>query len=153
MRRWLRFIFAPPSAIMISLLFSGACASADIHQWRDKDGITHFGDNPPVDVRAETVTVKPNVYQSPSIETLSGPFPQKERVILYSASWCGYCRKARSYFRARGIPFTEYDVEKSEQGKRDYKRLGARGIPIIVVGKKRLNGFSEETFEKIYHSR
>ncbi|WP_198147347.1 glutaredoxin family protein [Gilvimarinus polysaccharolyticus] len=33
------------------------------------------------------------------------------RVVMY-ASWCGYCKKARRYFRANNIPFTEYDIEK-----------------------------------------
>lgn len=45
----------------------------------------------------------------------------------------------------------EYDVEKSSKGKRDFKRLGGTGVPIILVGQKRLNGFSWETFEKLYY--
>jgi len=50
----------------------------------------------------------------------------------------------------KGIRFTEYDIEKSSKGKRLYKNLGARGVPVILVGKKRMNGFSEAGFEKIY---
>jgi len=52
--------------------------------------------------------------------------------------------------RRKGIRFTEYDIEKSSKGKRLYKNLGARGVPVILVGKKRMNGFSEAGFEKIY---
>ena len=69
---------------------------------------------------------------------------------MYATSWCGVCRKARSYFRANGIAFTEFDVENSARGKREFKRLGGRGVPVILVGKKRLNGFNRTAFESIY---
>ncbi|PUD99939.1 MAG: hypothetical protein C3L25_04075 [Candidatus Sedimenticola endophacoides] len=72
------------------------------------------------------------------------------RVVLYGAAWCGVCERAKRYFRARRIPFTEYDVEKSAKGRRDYRRLGGRGVPIILVGKRRMDGFSEEHFATLY---
>lgn len=142
-----------PRIIAILLLFSSPCFAGGIHQWRDKDGTVHFGDNPPASVQAKTVTVKPNVYKSPNVEGLSRLFPPTDKVILYSASWCKYCKKARSYFRAQNIPFTEYDVETSEKGRRDYERLGGHGVPVILVGKQRLNGFSESAFERIYRGK
>lgn len=72
------------------------------------------------------------------------------RVVMYATSWCPYCRKARNYFRDNGIPFTEYDIEKNAQARREYDALGARGVPVILVGKKRMNGFSAAGFEKLY---
>ena len=128
---------------------------ADIHKWGDADGKIHFGDNPPADTQTELITVRPNVYASPSIEDLSAIFGHEENshgetVVMYGTAWCGYCKKARSYFVANNILYEEYDVEKSEKGKRDYKKLGAKGVPVILVGEKRLNGFSEAAFERIY---
>ena len=64
------------------------------------------------------------------------------KVVLYSTTWCGYCKKARDYFLDQGIAFSEYDVEKSTRGRRDYARLGGKSVPIILVGKTRINGFS-----------
>ena len=72
---------------------------------------------------------------------------------MYGTTWCGYCKKTRSYFGANKIRYKEYDVENSEKGKRDYKKLGAKGIPVMLVGKKRLNGFSEASFKRIYTSK
>jgi hypothetical protein len=46
--------------------------------------------------------------------------------------------------------FSEYDVDKSSKGKRDFKKLGGKGVPVILVGKQRMNGFSAGKFEKIY---
>ncbi len=72
---------------------------------------------------------------------------------MYSTSWCGYCKKARRYFTENDIPYVDYDVETSAKGKRDYRKLGARGVPVILVGNKRLNGFSQDSFNKIYQLR
>ncbi|MCU7918094.1 MAG: DUF4124 domain-containing protein [Candidatus Thiodiazotropha sp. (ex Epidulcina cf. delphinae)] len=127
-----------------------AFAADDIYRWRDETGKIHFGDRPPADAESESVTVKPNVYHSPSVERLEEGFTGGKKVVMYSASWCGYCKKARRYFKKNAISFEEYDVETSMRGKRDYKKLGRGGVPIILVGKHRLNGFSEASFSKIY---
>jgi glutaredoxin len=124
--------------------------AAQVHQWRDKDGKIYFGDRPPPNVQSTQVTVKPNVYSSPSIENLSKLLTPSNKVVLYSTTWCGYCKQARKYFQAQGIAYTDYDVETTEKGKRDYARMGAHGVPIILVGGKRLNGFSEESFQSLY---
>ena len=137
--------------VIIFLCFASASFSADIHQWRDRDGGVHFGDLPPPDMRSERVTVKPNVYAGTG-KPAAAP-QQHHKVVLYSTAWCGYCRKARNYFRSHRIRFEEYDVEKSMKGKRDYKRLGARGVPIIFVGRQRLDGFSQAAFENLYRAR
>ena len=69
---------------------------------------------------------------------------------MYSAEWCGYCKKAKRYFNMKGISYTEYDVEKNARAKSEYEKMGATGVPVILVGKKRMNGFSEKGFEKLY---
>jgi hypothetical protein len=43
-----------------------------------------------------------------------------------------------------------YDVEKSRTGKRDYKALHGKAVPIIIVGDKRMNGFTASRFDKLY---
>lgn len=141
--------------LFIALLIPYFGYAAEIHKWRDTDGKIHFGDKPPATVKSEQITVKPNVYASPSIEGLSEIFSRDakshdEKIVMYGTTWCGYCKKARNYFSANGIRYKEYDIENSEKGKRDYKKLGAKGIPVILVGKKRLNGFSEDSFKRIY---
>jgi glutaredoxin len=100
----------------------------------DADGQVHFGDRPPTDAASDIVNVRPNVYDAPSIEALPEPLASTpERVLLYSTRWCGFCTKARPYFQANGISFEEYDVETSAKGKRDYARLGAGGVPVILA--------------------
>jgi glutaredoxin-like YruB-family protein len=70
-------------------------------------------------------------------------------VVMYATSWCPYCAKARAYFGRKGIAYTEYDVEKSPTAKAELKRLGGRGVPLILVGREQMSGFSEEGFDAL----
>jgi len=36
-------------------------------------------------------------------------------VTLYSTPSCGFCTKAKSYFREKHIPFTEYNVASDQR--------------------------------------
>jgi glutaredoxin len=68
---------------------------------------------------------------------------------MYATSWCQYCAQARAYFARAGIAYVEHDVEKSASANAEFKRLGGRGVPLIVVGREKLNGFSEQGFEHL----
>jgi glutaredoxin len=57
------------------------------------------------------------------------------------------CKRARAYLTAKGIGFREYDVEKDPTGKRHYRQMMGRGVPILVVGGRRMNGFSPRRLE------
>lgn len=71
---------------------------------------------------------------------LAASYP--EEVVLFSTSWCGYCRKAREYLNSNGIAHVEYDIEKSSEGKRQFAELGGRGVPLILVGNQEIRGWN-----------
>ena len=64
-------------------------------------------------------------------------------VRLYSATWCGYCKRARAYLESRHIPYEDLDVETTERGRRQFAQLGGRGVPIILVGRQRMDGYEQ----------
>ena len=71
------------------------------------------------------------------------------KVELYSTSWCGYCQKAREFFRSRGIPFTEYDIEKDKNAAARKKRLDKRnGVPFVVINGRGIHGWSAAAYEQ-----
>lgn len=144
--------------ILIILLIWMCHAEAEIYKWIDQDGQVQFGDRPPLDARqkAEPVELRINTYEAPEIVYVA-PLnkeveAKRKKVVMYSAEWCGVCKRAERYFKASKIPFREYDVEKSEKGRKDYRKMQGRGVPIILVGKSRMNGFSVSNFEKLYGS-
>lgn len=135
--------------VLLMLAWSAA-ASAEVYRWTDAQGRVHFGDRPPAGAATTEVEVHLNTYDSPSVEALEKALYGNGQVIIYTAEWCPICKQAKAYFRKHHIRFTEYDVEKSARGRRDYKTLGAQAVPVILIGKQRLNGFSEEKFHKLY---
>lgn len=124
--------------------------ATEVHRWTDANGAVHFGDRPPPEAKTEIIETRINTYTSPNIERLEGAVAGNTAVVMYATSWCGVCKRAKAYFRAHKIPYKYYDVETSEKGKRDFKKLGGKGVPVILVGTRRLNGFSESAFEKIH---
>ena len=70
-------------------------------------------------------------------------------IVMYSTNWCPYCAKARAYFRRCEIRFVEYDIEASAQNLAQFQALNGRGIPLIMIGDKRLDGFSVRSFEAL----
>lgn len=73
----------------------------------------------------------------------------KPDVIMLGAWWCTYCYQARRYFHNNEISYCEYDVERSEEGKRLYEEVNGNAIPILLIGKHRLNGFDERSVENL----
>ena len=62
-------------------------------------------------------------------------------VVLYATDWCGYCRQTRVFLAEKGIAYTEFDIEKSAEGARQYKALGVRGVPVLDVNGTIVRGY------------
>ena len=123
-------------------------AQAEIYKWIDANGKVHFSDEKPEHMKVEEIKLEINTFENVSYDL--SLFDTGGKVIMYSTDWCSYCKKARRYFRKNNIAYTEYDIEKDSRARRQYKKMGATGVPVILVGKKRMNGFSVSGFQKIY---
>lgn len=137
--------------LSIILLMIPLLASAEIYKWTDESGRVHYGDTPSDKGAAEKVIVEINSYKNVTYENIE--FYQdtsSTRVTMYGTSWCGYCKKARQYFKQNNIAYIEYDIEKDARAKKTYDSLGSKGVPVIIVGKKKMNGFSVDGFMSIY---
>ncbi len=147
------------AALTLSALLASPAGFAQLYKWVDDQGKVHYGDSPPDSAALQQIRGNVTSFTSTTVE----PFEIDEKllttrtksksVVMYSTSWCGYCRQAARYFRKHRISFKEYDIEKSEKGLRDYKKLNGRGVPIILVGKRRMNGFNAKTFDQLYFGK
>ncbi|MES9898761.1 MAG: glutaredoxin family protein [Sedimenticola sp.] len=134
--------------LLIISVFVCEPALAEVFKWTDERGKVHFSDKKPQRLESSEVKLKINTYKSVSYD--ASIFNTGKKVVMYSTSWCVYCKKAKKYFKKNNIRFTEYDIENNSKAKRQYKKMGATGVPVILVGNKRMNGFSEQGFEHIY---
>lgn len=126
-------------------------AQAEIYRWTDAEGRVHYGDNNPGRPDAQAVHPQVNSYKSVTYKLPPTPAAAapKAELRLYGTSWCGYCKKARRYFESKGIPFRDLDVEKDAAARREFEALGGKGVPVIVRGERRMNGFSEDAIRKL----
>lgn len=152
--------------LIASFCVFASAANADIYRWVDENGKVHFSDEKPEKIQTEQVDIQINSFEGMDVsdsdflearelearERQKAEASKSPKVVMYSATWCGYCRKARNYFNQQGIPFREYDIENSSKGRRDYARMNGTGVPIIFVGKKRMQGFRAERFQTIYNA-
>lgn len=70
-------------------------------------------------------------------------------VVMYSAAWCGVCRRARAYFEDKRIAFEERDVDEDPQARAEYQRLNPRrSVPTIKIGDEVVIGFSPTAVER-----
>ncbi len=152
----IRTILAP---LALSALLASPAGFAQFYQWIDDQDRIQLGDGPPDGAALEQTSGKISSFAPATIEPsesgdkLVTAAIQAPSVVMYSASWCRYCRQAAQYFRKHGIPFKEYDIQKSAKGLRDYKKLNGRGVPIILVGKRRMDGFDARTFDELYFGK
>lgn len=130
---------------LVIVLLASAASNADIYKWKDAEGRTHISDTPPVDGEAERLQIR--TFSGPADVSSAGGERFAQRVVVLSTAWCGVCRQARTWLTQKGVAFTEYDVERTDTGKAEYRRLNGRGVPIILVGDMRMDGFSAARLE------
>lgn len=64
----------------------------------------------------------------------------KARVVMYSSTYCPFCLEARYYFAQNKITYYEYKTDESEEGRRKFEELGGSTVPLIIIGKHRIQG-------------
>jgi glutaredoxin len=135
------------AAVMLLLcaMLAASAASAQVYKWKDADGKVHYSNVPPSQGGATQVQDRVGSFSGPAVvsEASGTGGAAKGTVTLYSTVSCGYCKMARAYLTRRGVRFTERDVEQSDAAKADYRKLGARGVPVILVGSQRMDGYDE----------
>jgi glutaredoxin 3 len=63
---------------------------------------------------------------------------------MYTTSWCGFCRRARRLFEAKGVAFTDIDVEVTDGARAEMEqRSGRTSVPQIFIGGKHLGGYDD----------
>ncbi|HLV10002.1 MAG TPA: glutaredoxin domain-containing protein, partial [Halanaerobiales bacterium] len=54
---------------------------------------------------------------------------QDLNIEVYSKQWCPYCRKAKAFLKAKGLSFTEHNVDEKDELNEMEKRAGRKTVP------------------------
>lgn len=129
--------------IFLTLAVFGLEAQAEIYKIIGPDGKVSYSDKEPQSEKAEKLKIQ-TYSGTPSVSSLNTAF---KRVTLFSAQWCGACRKAKAYMASHKIAFDEWDIDTSSYAQAKMKEFGAKSIPVILVGDQKMIGFTPEKFE------
>jgi glutaredoxin 3 len=67
-----------------------------------------------------------------------------ETIRMYTTRWCGFCAAAKRLLQARGVPFEEIDIGDAPAFRsRLYELTGAWTVPQVMLGDRRIGGYSE----------
>ncbi len=137
--------------LLLACIVAAPAPAEVIYRSVDGDGRVRYTSERPAD--APATVLQPRINSYTGAPTVSGqpsaPAAAAAEVKMYATSWCPYCKKARAYLERRGIRYVELDIERSREARAEYDRLGARGVPVILVGTQRMNGYSEERLAQL----
>lgn len=155
--------FLGRTTIFLILLAAVTAGAGSIYKWVDENGVAHYSDRAPDDDNfkgdietREAVNGSPQPTSGdeaslahPAVASPPEPRRPTADVEIYTTSWCRYCRDAKNYFRARGIVFTEYDIEKDRAAARRLRRYNPRGgVPVTVINGRPIVGYAPDAFAR-----
>ena len=157
--------------LAVALLAATAASAQTVYKSTNPDGSIVYSDKPPVDGKVDKVIEFPDLPSSPVPDTPPAPAnrgsigtqrragsprpspaqsPEQNTLLrLYSATWCGYCRRARAYLAQHAIDYENFDIDTPE-GRDEFERAGKGGIPLLVGRGRKLRGFKVEGYDAFF---
>jgi glutaredoxin len=66
-------------------------------------------------------------------------------VVLYTTTWCGWCKKTLAWLDAQGVDYVNKDVESDADAAAEMRDVvgGDSGVPVVVIDGEVIRGYSE----------
>lgn len=71
-------------------------------------------------------------------------------IVMLSATWCGYCTALRKDLDGMGVAYRELDIDGP--GRDAFDAVGARGVPVLIVGQDIVYGYDPERARELIGS-
>jgi glutaredoxin len=151
----------PVLALAFLLVLTGLATGQTLYKSIGPDGKVVYSDRPPAAGKVEkTFAVQdlPNtaipekaLAELAALRKTAKPATVRTTgVVLFSATWCGYCRQAKAFLAQRGVRYEEKDID-TPAGKLAFVQAGgAGGVPMLVANGTVVQGFSPSTYEALF---
>ena len=121
--------------------------------WQGRVGIVEMASPPPLspgDARKLRAAQMARMPSGRGPQASDAPmFGQRTEVILYSADWCGACRRAKQYLEAQGVDYDERNVDEPRWKEEMIAKAGPGGIPVFDIEGQILRGFSAKRLDQM----
>jgi glutaredoxin 3 len=144
-------------ALTAALALVAAPAHAQLEDLFGDPGANPSGAQQPPALNREAGEPKRQARKAPPREAAAvapeaPPVPKAilQKVVIYTTPTCPHCRRALQHMRARNIAYIQKDVKRDPANHAEFKRLGGRGVPHILMGDAVLVGFDPRHFDEQY---
>lgn len=73
----------------------------------------------------------------------------RQSVEIFTAPWCGYCKKAIAFLELNQVAYEEHDVSQSPAAALRQKMLGGgSGVPFAVINGEKISGWSQQAYAR-----
>jgi glutaredoxin len=143
-------------AVLLSAIVPQAFAQS-LYKSVDPDGRAVYGDKPPAEGRLEK-TMKFDNLPASAVPAPAAPVKKSKPLaayvpgpptILYTASWCRYCKQAKAYLARNGIAYQELDIDTAE-GRASFASARGRSVPLLLAEGRRVQGFSRSAYDSTF---
>ena len=77
----------------------------------------------------------------------------EQKVVVYTTSWCGWCRKTMGFLTRRGVAFENRDIETNEMWKEELiEKTGSTGIPVVEIDGEIIQGYDPDRMAELLSS-
>jgi len=115
-------------------------------QWRDRAGRVELAEPPPA--RPADRLARRQAAARATADRVA-----RSEVVLYYASWCGFCRKTKAYLEDRNVRYRLADVDQPAVMAELERKTGSRAIPVLEVGGQRVRGFDRPRIDALLAAR
>lgn len=133
-----------------SLRFVASLAEVPAAARASAQHVAGAGATPPA--AAPRTAARPPPRPRPALAAAPEPgAPRAEAaVVVYTTSWCGWCRKTLAWLDARGVAYDNRDIERDEAWAAELRRkTGGTSIPVVDVGGRIVRGFDPDRLAEL----
>jgi len=119
------------------------------YQYVDASGTVRFADrleDVPADKRAQAGRIEMDPIAR--AETAKPRAPTRSaapQVVVYTTSWCGWCRKTLAWLEDRGVDYVNKDIEANPHHRDELvEKTGRTSIPVVEIDGSLVRGYDPE---------
>jgi glutaredoxin 3 len=72
-----------------------------------------------------------------------------QNVIIYTAENCSYCHEAKEFLDANNISYTEYNVSKDVDARKELMKRKVMSVPYILIDGQGIIGSSVDKIKQL----